>query len=230
VILDICIPAFNEEDIIEEAIGEVRHALASLDIAARLTVASNGSTDGTVARAQMMGVEVLDLPEAGKGGAVIAAAKLSKADYFGFIDADLSANPSDIKMLFAPLIQGEADIAIGSRLQNTRLVKRELFRTLSSRLFNSIRSVLLGISVEDTQCGLKLMNTKGKEKLVACIEKGWFFDMEFLARANHAGLRIKEMAIHWDENRFPKRKSKLNVIRDGIAGIFAMVRIRRALD
>lgn len=105
-------------------------------------------------------------------------------------------------------------------------VKRTHLRTYSSELFNLARRILLRIPVRDTQCGLKVMNTAGIDVLRKCRENTWFLDMEFLARAHAAKLRIKEVPVDWDEYRFPKRKSKLNVVRDGILAIIAMLRIR----
>jgi glycosyltransferase involved in cell wall biosynthesis len=188
------------------------------------------TTDETanIAR-RIKGVSVLSTSDRGKGAAVIAAALHSDADFFGFIDADLSANPKDILTLLYFVERNDYDIAIGSRLVDSTKVRRGQFRTLSSRMFNIVRKAIVGVRVEDTQCGLKLMNARGKEILATCTETGWFFDIEFLARAERAGLRIKEVPIHWDEYRFPERASKLNYIRDSIESVRAMLRIRSAI-
>ena len=225
--IDICIPAFNEEKIIAEAAQEVVEVLRGIaNIESRVIVVDNGSTDETASRAKKVpGVSVLMVPTKGKGAAVIAAARSSSSDIFGFIDADLSADPDDIPKLLAPLVRNEYDIAIGSRLMDTKLVRRELLRTFFSKVFNLLRKAALGISVQDTQCGLKLMNPRGREVLTRCKETGWFFDMEFLAQAERSGLRILEIPVHWDEHRFAGRASKLNLLRDGFKALAAFIRI-----
>jgi len=227
--IDLCIPAFNEEAIIAEVTRELSRVLSNIpETNFVITVANNKSTDHTALRArETPGVCVLEVPIRGKGAAVIAAARASTAEVFGFIDADLSADPRDISTLLAPLRSGEYDIAIGSRLVDTSVVKRESLRTFGSRMFNLLRKIALGISVQDTQCGLKFMNVRGKNVLALCKETGWFFDMEFLARAERANLSIIELPIRWDEHRFADRKSKLNLIRDGFATLGALLRIRR---
>ena len=229
--IDICIPAFNEEKIIVEATGAVRDALGKIAGSEfRIIVADNGSTDKTAALAgKCEGVSVLSLSVRGKGAAVVAAAKASEADIFGFIDADLSADPRDITKILSPIARSECDISIGSRLIDKRTVRREWLRTLSSVLFNILRRAILGVSVADTQCGLKLMNGKGREVMRRCTERGWFFDMEFLARAERAGLALREIPINWDEHRFAGRASKLNLLRDSIGAVRAMIRIRRSV-
>ncbi len=228
---DICIPALNEAAIIKEALTTLDAILARIvPHTYTLVVANNGSTDETGRRAlEVPGVRVIDISERGKGNALRVAATESTADYFGFTDADLAADPEDFKLLFDALAQG-ADIAIGSRLLKTQLVHRSYLRTLSSRVFNLLRQMLLGISVVDTQCGMKLMNAHGRELLRTCEEKGWFLDMEFLARAERGGLKIVEIPIHWEEKRFTGRVSKLRLVTDAIGAVRAMIRIRRRLS
>ena len=225
--IEMCIPAYNEEAIIAESVQRVRGALEKITASPEVTVVSNASTDATVERARGLGgVRVLSIEERGKGAAIVAAAQASGAGIFGFIDADLSADPADIAILFGALECGECDIAIGSRLMDAALVERTGLRTFSSRVFNLLRKIVLGISAKDSQCGLKLMNVRGRELLASCEEKGWFLDMEFLFCAERAGLRVREIPIHWNEHRFPGRASKLKVVRDGVGALRAMVRIR----
>ncbi len=230
--LDICIPAYNEEDVIEDAARSVVASLRAIRGAdMRIVVVDNGSTDKTAERAaSVSGVSVMTIAERGKGAAIIAAAKESRADYFGFIDADLSASPDDIGKLLKVIEESEADIAVGSRLLNKKIVQREWLRTLSSHVFNVLRRFLLGITVKDSQCGLKVMNGRGREALAECKERGWFFDMEFLMRAQKNGLTIREVPIQWDEHHFPARQSKLRFIRDAFGGVRAMIRIRRSVN
>ncbi len=230
--IDICIPAYNEEDVIEEAAKSVVTSLRAIPGAdMRVVVVDNGSTDRTAERAaSISGVSVMKIEERGKGAAITAAARESNADYFGFIDADLSASPDDIATLLKVVQSGEADIAVGSRLLDTKTVQREWLRTLSSHFFNALRRLLLGITVKDSQCGLKMMNPRGREVLAECMEKGWFFDMEFLMRAQRNGLTVREIPIRWDEHHFPGRQSKLRFIRDGFGAVRAMIRIRRSVN
>ncbi len=227
---DIVIPAFNEGVIIEETLRETVAALETVPFPVRIIVADNASTDATAEAARSVeGIDVLYVPERGKGAAVRAAARLSTAELFGFLDADLSAHPREFLRLASAMETEGTDIAIGSRLHEPRQVRRSFLRTLSSRTFNLIRRILLGITVYDTQCGLKLMNEKGRELLASCEETGWFFDIELLAKAEKVGLRVSEVPVPWEEFRYEGRKSKLNVLYDGWGGIQAMLRIRARL-
>lgn len=228
--IEICIPAFNEEAVIETSVIAIAEVLGELSPENAVIVAVNGSTDATADCARRVpSARVIELHESGKGRAIRAAAHTSKADIFGFIDADLSADPHDISTFVRAIREEGYDIVIGSRLMNTSTVRRGVLRTLSSKLFNAMRAYIVGLHVSDTQCGLKLMNEHGRSILSLCEENGWFLDVEFLIRAEHAGLRIKEIPVHWHEFRYINRSSKLRLIRDGMQAIGAMLRIRRRL-
>lgn len=223
--IDICIPAFNEEAIIAQSVRSVQDILHTLPHESRVIVAENGSTDNTARAAAQAGAHVVSVRKRGKGVAVITAARASQANIFGFIDADLSAEPSDIPRALSHLLEDKCDIVAGSRLLDIRIVQREWFRTITSYVFNVLRQFLLGVPVRDAQCGFKFMNRKSIAVLATCEEYGWFFDTEFLARAERTGLRILEFPVHWDEHRSKGRSSKLRTVRDSLGAVVALLRI-----
>ncbi|MFZ6015911.1 MAG: glycosyltransferase [Patescibacteria group bacterium] len=149
--------------------------------------------------------------------------------YFGYIDADLSADPDAISGMVARLQSGAADIVIASRLLITKTTNRSWLRTLSSKLFNLASNLALHLDVADAQCGLKIMNSRSLSVLRDCQEDGWFLDIELLARARKAGLRIAEVPVPWTEFRYPNRASQINHLRDGIGAIKAVLQIKRNL-
>lgn len=228
--LDICIPAYDEEGYVGKAVRRVSAAFAEHpDLSVTVIVADNNSSDGTSEEARVAGARVVSVSTQGKGAAVRAAAAVSGADFFGFVDADLSAMPEDFLLLLPLLLAGEADIAIGSRLHPAARVERSFLRTLASRAFNALGASLLGHSLRDTQCGLKLMNPAARALLLDGRETGWFFDLELLACAGRAGLCICEVPVGWVEEAAAGRRSKLRILRDGVEGLRAIFRIRRRL-
>jgi len=230
---ELCIPAYNETDIILPTIQTLTGILKrEKELEWSITVADNGSTDGTgdiVEKAAIPNVYLLKVKGKGKGLAIKKAAKNSDADIFGFIDADLSANPEYIIPLIN-CVQSGKDIVIGSRLKDTSKVNRSFFRTLTSKMFRFFSRLFLGINAKDTQCGLKIFNKKAREILIRCKENNWFLDLEFLARSERAGLTINEIPVEWEEFWYEKRKSKLSLIQDGVRGFVAVLRIYRNLQ
>ena len=230
---DLCIPAFNESEIIERTLNRVTEVLTDSRLEGwTVVVSDNGSSDSTGERVREYPhpqVTLIQTQVKGKGAAILAAAHNTTSQHFGFIDADLSADPQDILQLLEPILNDEADVVIGSRLLDARMVRRGPLRSASSHIFNGMRRVLLGIKVVDSQCGLKVMNANAREVLGTCEETGWFLDLEFLAKAERAGLRILELPVHWNEEEYSGRSSKLRIIRDGFGAVTAMIRIRKNL-
>jgi putative flippase GtrA len=109
-VLDIVIPVYNEERDLEGCLRRLHHYLASeVPYTARITVADNGSTDGTLAVAREMALElgdvnVIHLDEKGRGGALYTAWMASDADVVAYMDVDLSTELSALMPLVAPLI------------------------------------------------------------------------------------------------------------------------------
>ncbi len=248
--LHLVIPAKNEAKYIRETLRRLSQSLVDLTIPWQIIVADNGSTDGTADvvrqyqttrvcpdKERFEEVSCLNCPKVGKGAAIRHATTVTTRDaghrtsddklIFGFIDADLSADPDAIPGMVGRVLKDKADIVIASRLLITKTTNRSWLRTLSSRIFNFIANLFLELRVADAQCGLKIMNAKGLKVIQSCQEEGWFLDIEFLAKARQQGLRITEIPVSWLEFRYPGRAQKVKIIRDGIAAIRAILRIRK---
>jgi glycosyltransferase involved in cell wall biosynthesis len=230
--IDICIPALNEEKIILQTLSELDTlANQNPEFDWHFIVVDNGSDDNTANI--VLGVNnpryvVIKLSNKGKGLAVREAALKSNADYFGYIDADLSASPSHLMDLVHELEKGST-VAVGSRLVDSSEVERSSWRTITSKLFNTYAALMVPVPISDTQCGLKVMDRKGREILADCKEDGWFFDREFIGKASKSNLFISELPIRWQEFHYPDRKSKLNLFRDGLASFIVLYRVRQSI-
>lgn len=228
----VVVPTYNEASIINETIRELDRVLATVPgLEYKIVVADNGSTDGTASVARRSGVaaaSVLLISGKGKGLAIREAARVSTSDAFAFCDADLSADPAVLPLMLEQIKKG-ADVVIGSRLLDEKKVSRGFFRTLSSRFFNLVRKIILGIKVTDSQCGLKVFHRDAIGIIRDSRESGWFLDMDILSGAERESFSIIEVPVKWTEFHYANRKSKLKVIRDGFGALRAMLRIRRRL-
>ena len=110
-IIKLVIPARNEEG----AIGKVVSAVVNQVDA--VIVADNGSTDATAKIAAAAGAHVVYVAEAGYGRACLAAIHAAgDHDILVFMDGDASDDPVDLPKVLAPILSGEFDMVIGSRI------------------------------------------------------------------------------------------------------------------
>src|SRR5215469_15940570 len=108
--LSVIIPTHNEA----QAIGRVLAELPS-DLVTEVIVVDSNSSDGTPELAQRMGARVVQEPRRGYGRACLTGlANANSPDVVVFLDGDYSDRPSELPILLNPIIQGHADITLGS--------------------------------------------------------------------------------------------------------------------
>ncbi len=110
--VSVIIPTRNEA----QSIGRVLSDLPA-DIVTEVLVVDSKSTDGTPEIASKMGARVLHEPRRGYGRACLTGlAAASDPDIVVFLDGDYSDRPQELPLLLNPIIEGRADISLGSRL------------------------------------------------------------------------------------------------------------------
>ncbi len=114
-VIKVIIPAFNEENAVGQVIREIPK-----DVVAEIIVVNNASTDDTEKIAREAGATVLRELIPGYGRACLKGIdyltkSASKPDIVVFLDADHSDYPEEIHELVRPILEGRADLVIGSR-------------------------------------------------------------------------------------------------------------------
>jgi glycosyltransferase involved in cell wall biosynthesis len=179
----VIIPAFNEARFIGSVVlGLMRRPVEIL-------VVDDGSTDDTADIAQAAGAQVLRLKtNQGKGSALNAGLehiRPSKPDAVIIIDADGQHLPEELERVVQPILEAEADIAIGSRyLQDTSNTPSH--RKLGHKVLNLFTSLLSGVKVSDSQSGYRAFSPRAYAVLHFS-SKGFSVEseMQFLASEHH---------------------------------------------
>jgi putative flippase GtrA len=230
--VEIVVPVRNEEHDLEPAVRRLRAFLDdSFPFAARITIADNGSTDGTWAQARALAAEfplvrAVRIKRPGRGGALRTIWTGSDADIYAYMDVDLSTDLNALLPLIAPLLSGHSDVAIGTRLARGARVIRGPKREIISRCYNLLLHASLSTRVSDAQCGFKAIRADAARALLPLTtDTGWFFDTELLVLAERAGLRIHEVPVDWIDDA----DSRVNVMATALGDLRGIVRLGTGL-
>lgn len=157
----IIIPAFNEEENIIRVIERVRNAATQLpaDASMDIVVINDGSTDRTKEAAEKTGVTVLDLPyNVGIGATVQTGFKYAAENHYDVavqIDGDGQHDPQFLPGLIAPVLDGKADMVIGSRFLDNRGFQSTFMRRLGIRIFYAVNSLIIRQKITDNTSGFR---------------------------------------------------------------------------
>jgi glycosyltransferase involved in cell wall biosynthesis len=226
--VDIVVPVRNEErDLAPSVRRLVSYLREGFPFTARVTIADNGSTDGTRAIADRLArdfdeVRGVRMEQPGRGRALRAVWSQSDAEVLAYMDVDLSTDLNALLPLVAPLLSGHSDVAIGTRLARGSRVIRGPRRELISRCYNLLLHACMGARFSDAQCGFKAIRREQARALLPLTQDtGWFFDTELLVLAERAGLRIHEIPVDWIDDL----DSRVDVVATALADLRGMVRL-----
>jgi putative flippase GtrA len=229
--VDIVVPVRNEErDLAPSVRRLVGYLRESFPFTARVTIADNGSTDGTWAIAARLAreldeVRAVRMEEPGRGRALRAIWSQSDAEVLAYMDVDLSTDLNALLPLVAPLLSGHSDLAIGTRLARGSRVTRGPKRELISRCYNLLLHACMGARFSDAQCGFKAITREQARALLPLTrDTGWFFDTELLVLAERAGLRIHEIPVDWVDDL----DSRVDIMATALADLRGMARLGSA--
>ncbi|MBZ5677243.1 MAG: glycosyltransferase family 2 protein [Acidobacteriia bacterium] len=214
----IAIPALNEEQSIHSTIQRCLDARQSIlenspvtDV--DITVVSDGSTDHTVDRAREFGsrINLIEFQRnRGYGAAIMEAWSHSQADLLGFLDADGTCDPQFFATLCNRLVEKDADVALGCRLNSGS--QMPVIRRVGNMLFAWLLSMFASETVRDTASGMRVVRRSALRHLYP-LPIGLHFTPAMSARAMLSdATRIVEIDMPYAER---EGESKLRVIRDG---------------
>ena len=206
IIIDVLIPAFNEENAVSQVIADI-----PTDLVRHIIVCNNGSNDGTKSRALATGAIVVDENEKGYGAACLKGISYLRSlneqpDIVVFLDADYSDYPEEMSQLVHTLIHENADLVIGSRalghLEKGSMTPQQIF---GNWLATNLISLLYGYHFTD----LGPFRAVKYSSLLAMDMKdrtfGWTVEMQ--VKAAKLKMKTAEVAV-----RYRKRigKSKIS--------------------
>ena len=229
--LSVIVPAFNEATRLPATLEE---ACAWLDTHVagdyELLVVDDGSTDATadVVRAwteKNPHIRLIEQPQnRGKGAAVRRGMLEAVGDVRLFMDADHSTHVGEVEKVFAAL-QDDADVVIASRRhpESDIEVHQSWLREHMGQGFNLIMRSIVGLPMQDTQCGFKAFTAEAAARIFAEARlDGFSFDVEIIYLAHHLGYAIAEIPVRWVN----EPNSKVRMLADPARMFADVMRIR----
>ena len=218
--VDISIPVLNEEETLERQVETLLSFLRSSFTGTphwKVVIADNGSTDQTGAIAQQLAqkhpeVDFVQVPDRGVGLALKTSWGQSEADIVGYMDLDLATDLKHFPEAYRAIAQDDYDIVYGTRLhKRSRVIGRSLKREITSRVFNRILQLYLGVGFSDGMCGFKFLKRSHLPRLMesGAQNDGWFFSTELLTVGEWLGLRLYELPVEWTDDVSSSRVSIL---------------------
>jgi glycosyltransferase involved in cell wall biosynthesis len=142
--ISLIIPALNEAACLAGLLNEIPRE--SVD---QLIVVDNGSTDDTAGVARAGGAQVVTESQHGYGLACAAGVAVSRGEILVFMDGDGSFLPAELSRLVTPLVQGEADLALGSRWSGQAQPAMPPHQRFGNRLFVWLIRRQFGLPITD---------------------------------------------------------------------------------
>jgi glycosyltransferase involved in cell wall biosynthesis len=222
-VLSVIVPAYNEEQTVETAIGRLRRVPLTLEIIA----VNDASTDGTGAildRLAAAGLvdRVLHQPvNEGKGAALRRGIAAATGHVIVAQDADLEYNPEDLPELLRPIWSDQADAVYGSRFQGGPHRVLYFWHLVGNRVLTLLSNMLTNLNLTDMETCYKLVRADLLKRLPLTADR-FGFEVEITARLAQTGARIWEIPISYSGRTYAEGKKI--TWRDGFAALFHILR------
>lgn len=233
-LLSVVVPCYNEEEHLAGSVAELLDELEGLHAPYEVIFVDDKSEDRTrdiidaIIRAHPhTTISVLKHDRnQGRGAAVRDGIRVATGQIAGFLDIDLEVHARYIPALLKAIRHG-ADVATVRRIYAFQL--RSLDRYFMSRGYAWLVRRLLLTTIQDTETGYKFFR---REPLLSVLDEvrdpGWFWDTEFMVRAERRGLCIVEVPgayiRRWDKT------STVRGLRDSLRSFVRLLAFRRELS
>lgn len=212
--VSIIIPALNEEGIVGKTVKSVPlKKLKENGLETEIVVVDNASTDNTAQEATDAGARVVREEKRGYGNAYLRGFREAKGDIIVMGDADGTYPFETTYEFIQPLLKGDADMVMGSRLKGDiqKGAMPALHRYIGNPFLTWLLNVLFKTGISDAHCGMRAFKKDALGKL-NLQSPGMEFASEMVIEASRANLKIAEVPITY----YPREgESKLSSFADG---------------
>ena len=216
------IPCYQEALTIGKVVADFRRELPD----AAIYVYDNNCTDNTVAIAAAAGAVVRREKRQGKGFVVAAMFERLEEDILVMVDGDDTYEAAHVHELLGPVLRGEADMCVATRLTSHGADSFRPMHVAGNRLVCAIINWVFGAKVSDIFSGFRAF-TRESVRQIPITAKGFDVEMEMTLQALYRGQVIREEPVPYrarPEGSF----SKLNTYSDGFVVLLRLLLILKS--
>lgn len=229
--LSVVAPAHNEEDNVANLVNEVGAAIEPLGIGFEFVIVDDGSTDSTRARVLEMAasrpwlrcIAMTNTPPGkgcGQSAAFHAGFRAARGRLVATLDADLQNDPADLPAMLVLMREKNADMVQGDR---SHARKDNAVRKVGSIVGRKFRLWLLGDSIRDTGCSLRVMKRDIAVKLPLEF-RGMHRFIPVTAR--HLGYTVVEMKVNHRQRHAGETKYGMGIVQRALPGLIDLFAVR----
>jgi glycosyltransferase involved in cell wall biosynthesis len=217
----VLIPCYNEALTIAEVVRSFHKELPT----ARIYVFDNNSTDATPTVALEAGATVMSERRQGKGYVVQTMFRRVDAEIYVMVDGDGTYPASSVHRLLEPIVNGEADMVVGSRLHRESRSNFKAANLYGNKLIRWLLRLIFRVKLTDILSGYRAFN-RSFVKGLPLFGGGFEVETELTIKALQRGYRIEEVPVNLEVR--PKGSySKIHFIRDGFLILNTMLSLFR---
>ncbi|HEX7706949.1 MAG TPA: glycosyltransferase [Thermoanaerobaculia bacterium] len=206
----ILIPCYNEELTIGGVVRDFRKQLPD----ASIYVFDNNSHDRTVEEATAAGARVFRERRQGKGYVVQTMFRVVDADVYVMVDGDATYPAAAVHALIAPVVAGEADMVIGSRLHADSRSEFHLLNRLGNRMYRRLTNTMFGQKITDLLSGYRAFSRR-LVRGIPLFGGGFETETELTIKSLQRGYAVVEVPVDL-VSRPEGSSSKIRIVRDGL--------------
>ncbi len=218
----VLIPCYNEA----VTIGKVVDDLAAKLPEATIYVFDNCCMDETAAIAREHGATVIREPRQGKGFVISSMLSRVDADYYLMIDGDDTYPADSAADLLAPVMAGDADMAIGARLAAYDDKSFRPLHVFGNKLVRGMINLIFGVKLTDILSGYRAFNRR-VVNCVPVVSSGFEVETELTIHSLYYRLKLVEVQVPYGV-RPDGSVSKLRTFRDGFRVLWKLFNLMRA--
>lgn len=215
------LPCYNEEQTLGKVIDDFRQYLPEAEI----VVYDNNSTDQSAAIAKEKNATLYIEKRKGKGNVVKSAFNILEADIYIMSDADDTYPAEEIKKLMQPVLDGEVDMVVGTRLEKAGTKELKQLHRFGNKFIMFILNFVFRAKFKDILSGYRVM-TRDFVKNVPLLSEGFEIETELTIQALERGYRVKEIPVAYRE-RPDGSESKIETFKDGFKIVLTIMSILR---